>query len=158
MKTKGFCISLNSVVGTYGKYLDDLYNLFEILCWQEAEEQEHISLESPSKKNDCKKELILEIHNKRNLSSSPGHFYFNNEVVSVLEYTCRNLWHSIYITHCKTCNSPQYTGNTLFLLKIQGKTYIKSMCANYKNEQSAKDGHGLYCLWMYSAIHLNTWT
>lgn len=79
------------------------------------------------------------MHNKRNLSSLPGHFYFNNEVVSALEYAFRNLWHSIYITHGKTCNSLQYTGHILFLLQIPGKTYIESMFVKYKNEHSAKE-------------------
>lgn len=121
MKKKGFCISLNSTVDTYRKDRDSLYNLFEILHWQEAEKQEHISLEPPSKKNDCKKELILEMHNKTNLSNLPSHFYFNNEVVSVLEYTCSNLWHNIFITHCKTWNSLQYMGTYYFYCKFQEK-------------------------------------
>lgn len=118
VKKKGFWISLNSTVDTYGKDSDSLYNLFEILCWQEGEKQEHISLEPPTNKNDCKKELILEMHNETNLSSLPSHFYFNNEV---LEYTSSNLWHSIYITHCKTCNSLQYTGTYYFYYKFQEK-------------------------------------
>lgn len=121
MKKKEFCISLNSTVDTYGKDRDSLYNLFEILHWQEAEKQEHISLEPPNKKNDCKKELILEMHNETNLSSLPSHFYFNNEVVSVLEYTCSNLRHSIYISHWETRNSLQHTGTYYFYYKFQEK-------------------------------------